>query len=141
MNWSHGHEVTRSRDHKMVRRSKFQLPFHVMWWIQTFDLGVGDNLICFPVYHIYFFVGKGQSLYPNWRCWIFLPPICHCKQHHQMEPEGKVRNQTSDLTELLVVFQVRLFQGRLRLVLQRLQLGCVFLSKSSYFQVFSRAPE
>src|SRR6218665_3035747 len=74
MNWSHGHVVTRSRDHKMVRRSKFQLPFHVMWWIQTFDLGVGDNLICFPVYHIYFFVGKGQSLYPNWRCWIFLPP-------------------------------------------------------------------
>ena len=26
----------------------------------------GGNLICFPVSHIYFFVGGGQSLWPNW---------------------------------------------------------------------------
>src|SRR6218665_4140715 len=105
-------------------------------------LGGGVQFNMFPSISHLFLCWKGTKSISKLEVLDFPPPpICHCKQHHQMEPEGKVRNQTSDLTELLVVFQVRLFQGRLRLVLQRLQLGCVFLSKSSYFQVFSRAPE
>ena len=30
------------------------------------DIQLGENLICFPVSHVYFFVGGGQSLYLNW---------------------------------------------------------------------------
>jgi len=45
-----------------------------MWLIQTFGWG---NLICFPVSHVYFFVGEGaKSILSNWigEPWSDLPP-------------------------------------------------------------------
>ena len=59
-------------------------PGSCQWWIQTFGWG-GINLICFPVSHVYFFVGGGPKsiakldggamarFSPTW--------ICHCFLH------------------------------------------------------------
>jgi len=38
---------------------------HIIWWIKTFSHR-GLNLTCFPVSHVYFFVGGCQSLQLNW---------------------------------------------------------------------------
>jgi len=34
---------------------------HIMWQWHDPDIWLRGNLICFPVYHVYFFVGKGPN--------------------------------------------------------------------------------
>src|SRR6218665_3624773 len=36
------------------------------WAVVDPDIRLGGTNLCFPVSHIYFFVGGGQSLSPNW---------------------------------------------------------------------------
>ena len=65
-------------DHGNPTYNKFYLTFSVfradsdIWLIWSTSCGgsrhstMWSNLICFPASHIYFFVGGGQSVYPNW---------------------------------------------------------------------------